>query len=39
MGSIQDLANVFFTAGQGFINTFLGAIEGVWGIATGSLRS
>lgn len=38
MGSIEALADVFFAAGKGFISTFLGAVEGVWGIATGSLK-
>lgn len=38
MGSIEALADVFFEAGRGFIGTFLDAVEGVWGIATGSLR-
>lgn len=37
MGSIQDLAGVFFDAGQGLIDTFLGAAQGFLNVVTDSL--
>ncbi|ANI90921.1 Hypothetical protein BJL86_0110 [Dietzia timorensis] len=38
MGSIENLAGVFFTAGQGFIDTFLNAGQGLFDIVSGSLQ-
>ena len=38
MGSIQDLAGVFFEAANGFLGTAINAIESVWNIGTGSLE-
>ncbi|ANI90919.1 Hypothetical protein BJL86_0108 [Dietzia timorensis] len=37
MGSLEDLAGVFFDAGQGIINTFLGAAQGFLDIVSDSL--
>lgn len=39
MGSLQDLAGVFFGAGQGIINTFLTAAQGFLNVVTDSLGS
>ncbi|ANI90920.1 Hypothetical protein BJL86_0109 [Dietzia timorensis] len=38
MGSIENLAGVFFDAGQGLINTFLNAGQGLFDIVSGSLQ-
>ena len=38
MGSIENLAGVFFDAANGFIGTAVNAIESVWNIGTGSLE-
>ena len=38
MGSIENLAGVFFDAANGFVGTFVDAVEGVWNIGTGSLE-
>ena len=37
MGSIEDLAGVFFDAGQGIINTFLTAAQGFLNVVKGSI--
>lgn len=38
MGSIENLADVFFAAANGFLGTAINAIESVWSIGTGSLE-
>ena len=38
MGSIENLAGVFFDAGQGFIDTFLNAGQDLFDIVSGSLK-
>lgn len=37
MGSIEDLAGVFFDAGQGIIDTFLAAAQGVLNVVKGTI--